>query len=78
MDTPRNQLRDLIRARYSMDTVDYLARQGRIGEAARSRYERLWAVSTATEHRYTAAWSLDRWSSRRAAVTRAVRAALNA
>jgi hypothetical protein len=71
----RAQLRTLLVGQRSMSDVDRYLAQGVISAGAHRRFERLWAVSTATEHPYTAAWSLRRWSVRRDRVRRAIRAA---
>jgi hypothetical protein len=63
--TPRQQLRELIRAQHSMDAVERYARQGVISYAAFERFERLWALTTATEHWRTRTWSVAKWRARR-------------
>jgi hypothetical protein len=72
--TPHQQLRALLQSHATMNEVERMAREGRIHGATYRRFLRLWAVSTATEHPYTSSWSLERWRSRRARVTAAVRA----
>lgn len=72
--TPRQELRVMLRAQHSMNSVERYANQAVISRAAFRRFERLWAVGAATEHPYTASWSLERWRSRRDRVSRAVRA----
>lgn len=76
--TPRQELRLALRAGWSMDAADGYRRTSTMSAAAHQRFTRLWAVSTATEHPYTAAWSLARWRSRRDRVCRAVRACIAA
>jgi hypothetical protein len=68
----RAQLRTLLVGQRSMSDVDRYLGQGVISAEAHRRFERLWAVSTAIEHPYTAAWSLPRWRSRRDRVSAAI------
>jgi hypothetical protein len=71
--TPRAEVRLALRAGYTMNAVESNHRRGLMSDAAFARYKRLWAVSTATEHPYTAAWTLARWRSRRARTIAAIR-----
>lgn len=71
--TPREELRLAIRTGRSMADAEQSHRRGLMSAAAFARFERLWAVSTATEHRYTARWTLERWRSRRDAACAAIR-----
>jgi hypothetical protein len=71
--TPRQELRLALRAGCSMDRAEVDYRRGLMSLEAYQRFERLFAVSTATEHRYTRGWSLERWRSRRDRVCKAVR-----
>lgn len=71
--TVREQLREGIRAGWSMDLAETYYRRGVIGEAVYIRFERLWIWSTATEHQRTRFVPLARWSARRERIRRAVR-----
>lgn len=71
--TPREELRLAIRAGRSMADAEGYHRQALMSDAAFKRFERLWAVSTATEHPYTAAWTVQRWRSRRDQACAAIR-----
>lgn len=73
MDTARRQLRVMLRAQHSMNSVERYANMAVINREAEYRFTRLWAVSTATEHPYTASWSLERWRSRRDRVCAAIK-----
>jgi hypothetical protein len=68
----RLDLRKAIRCGWSMDFVDRMWRAGHFQDGARNRFERLFAWSTATEHRLTAGVPLDRWRARRERVRRAI------
>lgn len=63
--TPRTQLRTLLTGGASMNDAERYVREGVISWEAFDRFERLWAITTATEHRRTAHMSLTRWRSRR-------------
>lgn len=71
----REGLRLLIRAGHCMDSVARYDDMALIHPETVRRFTRLWAVSTATEHPYTAGWSLDRWRSRRERVRQAIQRA---
>lgn len=72
--TPRGELRLALRAGRTMSDAEREARRGLMSAEAFRRFERLWAVATATEHPYTARWALDRWRARRDRACNAVRA----
>jgi hypothetical protein len=74
--TPRQELRLALRAGCTMNRAEMNRHRSLMSEPAFHRFERLWAVSTATEHPLTRAWPLPRWSARRDRIRRAVRAFL--
>jgi hypothetical protein len=71
--TPRQELRLALRAGVTMDEAERDQRRALMSYEAFKRFERLWAVSTATEHPYTRGWPLARWLKRREDAGAAVR-----
>lgn len=69
----RMMFRQLIRNGHSMDDVEKLATLGYINMAVYSRFVRIFAWATATEHAMTRNVPLARWMARREKLRRIIR-----
>jgi hypothetical protein len=76
--TPRQELRLVLRAGYSMNYVETMQHRGGISPAAYDRFLRLWIWGTATMHNRTQNVPLERWSKRRNRVRNAINTVLAA
>lgn len=71
--SPREELRLALRAGESMNDAERNYRRSLMSAGAFNRFERLYIWGTATEHPRTRGVTLQRWSSRRERIRRAVR-----
>lgn len=69
----REQFRNAIACRWSMDYAETMWRSGRIREQALERLERIFVWATATEHPKTNHAPLERWKTRRERIQRAIK-----
>jgi len=70
--TPRQELRLALEAGWSFNQAESYRRMAVMSDAAFKRFERVWAISTATEHRLTAHMTLAHWGSLRAKARAAI------